>query len=231
MSSSRNRGTGSSANDFKLEEKNMNTNKQARVKMLAPMFLAVLMVSLACISAANTTAFGYDFPANSQGWMYMGLYDGGGLTPVDDFTVAKNPWTGIDGQGGAIEMGQEGFTPSSPSGNDYVHGDFNSPDLAFRVRSGFFGVRYDITGAHMASTARVYVQAVILVRLPNEISDRRYASDFVEVPIGEDGAWDTQTFSRRLPVGTVVKKINLRVFFQTSSPYWGWIMVDNVIFG
>jgi len=231
MKTNRNLGTGNYTNYFDMEERNMNTNKETKVKKSALMFFAVLTVSLAWISAADTEVFGYDFSANSQGWVYMGLYDGGGLTPVDDFTFAKNPWTGMDGQGGAIEMGQEGFTPPSPSGNAWVHGDFTSPDLAYQPKLGSFAFRFDITGAHMASTARVYVQAVIVVRLPRERSDRRYASDFMEVPIGEEGAWDTHSFSGNLPAGTVVKKINLRVFFQTSSPYWGWIMVDNVIFG
>ena len=81
----------------------------------------------------------------------------------------------------------------------------------------------------MASTASVWAQAVIVVRQPNEISDRRYQAEFQEVPLGENGAWDTHTYSLRLPAGTIVKKINLRIFVETSSLYSGWIMVDNVV--
>jgi hypothetical protein len=80
----------------------------------------------------------------------------------------------------------------------------------------------------MASTERVFVQAVVLVKRPNDISDRRVASAFHEVPLGEDGAWDTHAFAPQLPAGTVVKQINLRIFVETASYYKGWILVDNV---
>jgi hypothetical protein len=81
----------------------------------------------------------------------------------------------------------------------------------------------------MTSEATVWVQAVLVVRQPNDISDRRIASDFEEVPLGENGAWDTHAYSPRLPAGTIVKKVNLRIFLETGTPYEGWIMVDNVV--
>ncbi len=209
---------------------NIKTNTTACAnKTFRAMFVMMLTLSLVRISAAAAPAFAYDFSANSQGWRFMGLYDGGGLTPLPDFMIAKNPWTNIDGNAGAILLGQEGFRLQSPSGDAWVHGDLNSPDLAYSPKSGFLGLRFDITGAHMASTASVYVQAVMVVRRPNEISDRLYRSEFLEVPLGEDGAWDTHTVAMQFPSGTILKKINLRVFFETSSFYWGWILVDNVL--
>ena len=191
-------------------------------------FLAMLTALLVCLSATEASAQTYDFSANSQGWRFMGQYDGGGLTPLPDFTTSKNPWTGIDGDGGAIELGQEGFTPVSPTGALWLHADLNSPDLTLRA-GRFFELSYDITGSHMTSEATVWVQAVIVVRQPNELSDRRFASDFQEVPLGENGAWDTHAYSLRLPAGTIVKKVNLRIFFETATLYNGWIMVDNVV--
>jgi hypothetical protein len=160
----------------------------------------------------------------------MGPYDGGSLTPLADFVTAKNPWTGVDGDGGALLLGQEGFVMQSPTGSDWAHCDLNSPDLAYAYKSGrFLTLSYDITGSHMTSNAGVQVQAVIVVRQPNEISDRRYRSDFHVVPLGDNGAWETFTEALMLPAGTIVKKINLRVFVETASLYEGWIMVDNVV--
>ena len=206
----------------------MKTNIKTITKRIVPMFLMMLTVSLVCISAPAQAAFQYDFSSNSEGWRFMGLYDGSGLTPLNNFMIAKNPWTGIDGNNGAILLGQEGFTTQSPTGNAWVHGDLNSPDLGYRPKSRFIGLSYDITGSHMSSTARVYVQAVIVVRQPNEISDRLYRSDSLQVPLADNGAWDTHTLSLMLPAGTIVKKINLRIYFETGSLYSGWIMVDNV---
>ena len=198
-------------------------------KTFRAMFLVTVTFSLVRIAAAIEPAFTYNFSANSQGWRYMGLYDGGGLTPLAEFIMVKNPWTDIDGNGGAILLGQEGFATQSPSGAAWVHGDLNSPDLAYVPKSRTFGLKFDITGTHMASADTVFVQAVVVVRRPNEISDRLYRSEFLEVPLGDDGAWDTHTFSVPLTSGTVIKKINLRIYFETSSLYWGWILVDNVL--
>ena len=190
-------------------------------------FLAMMTALLVCISVTEAGAQDYTFPADSQGWRYMGLYDGGGLTRLADFVTDRNPWTNIDGDAGTLLLGQEGFLAQSPNDAEFVHGDLNSPDLAYRTGKSF-QLRYDVTGSHMTSTAGVWVQAVILVRQPNEKLDRSYHSELQEVPLGQDGAWDTNTFSLQLPAGTTVKKINMRIFFQTSSLYWGWIMVDNV---
>ena len=202
---------------------------RSAVRTSVPTFLALLTALLVCMSATEARAQGYLFPNDSQGWTYMGLYDDGSLNRLADFATIKNPWTDIDGDGGAILLGQEGFTPVSPTGAAWIHGDLNSPDLAYQA-GRFFGLSYDITGSHMASNDTVWVQAVIVVRLPNEISDRRYRSEFQEVPLGDNGAWDTHTYSSpRLPAGTIVKKVNLRIFFETASYYKGWIMVDNVV--
>lgn len=206
----------------------MNAQKhRTAVKASVPAFLLMLTALLVCMAATEASAQGYAFSDDSQGWRYMGLYDGDGLNPVDDFVIIKNPWTDIDGDGGALLLGQEGFMTQSPTGAAWIHGDLNSPDFAYETGRSF-GFSYDITGSHMASTAKVWVQAVIVVRQPNDKSDRRYGSQFQAVPLGENGAWDTHTYVARLPAGTIVKKINLRIFFETSSLYWGWIMVDNV---
>jgi hypothetical protein len=79
----------------------------------------------------------------------------------------------------------------------------------------------------MTSTRTVWVQGVLLITPPNG-SDRRLASDPVPVPIGADGAWDTYSFTWQVAEGTVVKLIDVRVFFEARSRYDGWIMVDNV---
>jgi hypothetical protein len=157
----------------------------------------------------------------------MGLYDGDGLTPLPSFSTANNPWAPFDGDGGSIVMGQDGTATLSPSGSDWLHGDLNSPKLAYSTGRSF-GLSYEITGSHMDSTTRAYVQAVILLRRPTDITDRRIASAFHEVPLGDDGAWETHTFAPQLPAGTIVKQISLRIFLETSGTYNGWVMVDNV---
>jgi hypothetical protein len=81
----------------------------------------------------------------------------------------------------------------------------------------------------MRSDARVQVQAVMVVRVLGENSDRRLTSQRVDVPLGDDGAWDTNTFAALVGAGTIVKKISLRIFFHTGDYYEGWIMVDNVV--
>jgi hypothetical protein len=191
--------------------------------------LAMLMGLLVCIAPADASAQpSYTFANGASGWQYMGLYDGGGLTPLDGFIVGDDPWTNIDGDSGAILMGQEGFTPRSPTPDvTEIHGDLNSPMLAYRT-GRTVRLRWDITGSHMMSTKRVWVQAVLVVRAPKERSDRYIKSGFYDVPIGADGAWDTHTHFFQVLANTLVKQINLRIFVETDSYYKGWIMVDNV---
>ncbi len=76
--------------------------------------------SLSIGSAPAEPAFQYDFSSNSQGWQFMGLNDGSGWTALNNFMTAKTPWTGIDGDNGAILLGQEGFVTQSPTGNAWV---------------------------------------------------------------------------------------------------------------
>jgi hypothetical protein len=182
---------------------------------------------LICTTPTDASAQTWDFPNDSQGWHYLGLYDDNGLTPIGNLVDWANPWTGTEGDGGAIVVGWEGFAPHSPTNSGVIHADLNSPKLAYMVGRSF-GLRYDITGADMVSTARVWVQAVLLLRRPTDITDRRVPSGFHPVPIGEDGAWETHTFAPRLPAGTIIKQINLRIFFEPGSPYNGHIFVDNV---
>lgn len=203
----------------------MNAHKAAVHVSLATASAIVIGV-LVCIAPIEASAQTYTFPDDSQRWQYMGPYDAGGLTPLGDFITFENPWYAFDGDGGAIAVGQEGFTPVSPT-DDVIHGDLNSPKLAY-TPGRLFAVRFDVTGSHMESTAGVWIQAVLLVKRPNDISDRRVASGFYEVPLGSDGAWETHTFAPQFPAGTIIKQINLRVFFAESSYYKGWIMVDNV---
>jgi len=203
----------------------MNAHKAA-VNVSLATASAIVTGLLVCITPIDASAESYTFSNHSQGWQYMGLYLDGGLTPSRGFVVGENPWTWTDGNGGAILLGQEGFnTPLSLSG--WVHGDLNSPRVA-RVTGQSVRLMFDVTGSHMRSTRSVLVQAVLLVTPPNG-SDRRLASDWIEVPIGDDGAWDTHSVVYQVAEGTVVKMINLRVFFESSARYDGWIMVDNVI--
>jgi hypothetical protein len=190
--------------------------------------LAASAALLVCVAPQDARAQQtYTFPKDSQGWQSMGFYDDGGLSRLPGFVQSGNPWTNIDGNGGAILVGQEGATPQNPGPEEVVHFDLNSPNLNY-VPGRSFEVTYDVTGSHMVSDAQIWVQTVLVVRLPNELSDRRYGSAFQPVPLGEDGAWETVNVTARFPAGTTVKKINFRVFFEAGTPYNGWILLDNV---
>ena len=203
--------------------------KRAAVNVSLASALAMVAGLLVCITPTDASAqLTYVFPNDSQGWRYMGLYDGGSLNRLDDFEIADNPWTGTDGDGGALLLGQEGFTPQSPTENvSSIHGALNSPILAYRAERTV-RLTWSITGSHMHSTGPVWVQAVLLLRSPTGV-EQLFPGDFEVVPIGADGAWDTHTFIvQGLPKGSIVKRINMRIFFATESYYTGWIMVDNV---
>jgi hypothetical protein len=200
--------------------------KRATVNVSLATALAIVVGLLVSIAPTDASAQTYWFPHDSEGWRYMGLFDGGGLTRLRDFVIGENPWTGVDG-GGAILLGQEGFTtPRSPSLENTVHGDLVSPLLSYAA-GRTVRLSWDITGSHLRSKKRVWVQAVLLVSQPIG-GDRLFISDFIDVPTGFDGAWDTHTFIQRLPARSTVKQISLRISFQTESYYEGWIMVDNV---
>ena len=117
-------------------------------------FLTIATTLLVCLSATEARVQDYQFPDNSQNWRYWGLYDGEGLTRLDDFLSTNAGWTGIDGNGGTLLIGQDGFMVQSPSGEALIHGDLISPELAYEVGKSF-ELRYRVSGARITSNARV----------------------------------------------------------------------------
>jgi hypothetical protein len=200
-------------------------NAAVNVSLATVLTMAGLLV---CMLPADALAqLTYLFPNDSQGWQYMGMYDGDSFTRLHDFVVGDNPWDPRDGDGGALTIGQEGNSAQSPSGNEWIRADLNSPKLAYRTGRSF-GLRFEVTGSHLEGVESVYIQAVLIIRRPTDITDRRVQSTFFDVPLGENGAWDTHVYAPQMPAGTIVKQIGFRVYFETAARYDGWIMVDNV---
>jgi hypothetical protein len=178
----------------------------------------------------------FNFNANNQGWRMVGLYDDGDLTPVPDF-FSDDPagWTNVT-RSGAIALGSGGFkTPPSPTRDTFLHWDFNSPDLSTDTQwQGISAFSYDITGDFLASSSvsqNVFVQAVLHVRKPDSTESFFTDFSFHEIPL-EFGGWVTHTLdvtSLGMPAGTILLNVNLRIFFNASTGYDGFILVDNVI--
>jgi hypothetical protein len=177
----------------------------------------------------------FNFNSNNQGWNRAGFYDSGGLTQIAGyFQNLPVGWTN-----GVIYIGSDSLTlPPSPSGDTWIHWDFNSPDLSSDVLwNGATSFTYDISGANMTgytgdSLHPISVQAVLHVRRPDLTESYFTDAQFHPIPLGSLGGWSTQTVNISalgMPVGTVILNINLRIFFQSSSSIGGHIMLDNVI--
>ena len=174
----------------------------------------------------------FDFDTDNQGWRRAGFYDDGSLDQIAGyFTNVLVGWTN-----GIIYIGSSNLTlPPSPSGGEYIHWDFNSPDLSNDVlwneASSF---SYEISGESMTdySGDEIYVQTVLHVRKPDLTESYFTDGQFHPIALGSNAGWTTHNLSISsflMPVGTVILNINFRIFFRPSSSIGGHIMLDNVI--
>ena len=176
----------------------------------------------------------FTFDTNNQGWRGVGLYDGGGFDQIPGcFSDDSAGWSSVSGSG-ALLLGSGGFTmPYSPTGNQYLHWDLNSPDLSADGQwQGVTAFRYDVTGKYMASFNSIYVQAVLHVEKPDGSTSYFTDEVFHEIPLEASGGWATHTVDVTdlgMPAGTVILDVNFRIFFEAGSGHDGFIMVDNVI--
>ena len=185
------------------------------------------------VTANFTRVTVFYFTANNQGWRVVGYYDDGGLVAVNGyFSNVPAIWTDTY-DSGAIIMGSEDFTtPPSPSGDKWLHRDFNSPDLSTDTSwQGATSISYDVAAFMDPYWDSIYVQAVLHVRKPDLTES--YFSDFIqhEIPL-DDQSWNKHTLdvsALGMPAGTVVLNLNLRIFYKASSGYNGFVLVDNVI--
>ena len=180
----------------------------------------------------NDMPLTFNFNTNNQEWRRAGFYDGGTLNPIEGyFSDLPVGWTN-----GTIYIGSRTLTlPSSPTDAEWIHWDFNSPNLSedkLWNEATTFG--YDITGSEMTgySGDAMYVQTVLRVRKPDSTETFFTDGKFHKIWLGNEGYWQHQTVSisgLEMPAGTVILNINLRIFFRPSSWIGGHILLDNVI--
>ena len=193
-------------------------------------FLFILTFFLFVSPAFSTT---FNFNTNNQGWRSVGLYDNGGLNQIPGhFSDDPAPWSSVSGSG-AILVGSGGFTmPPSPTGDQFLHWDLNSPVLSSDSQwQGITALKYDVTGKYIHSFQKIYVQAVLIVIKPGGSTGYFTDAMYHEIPLEASGGWATHTVdvtSLGMPAGTVIQKINLRFFFDAGSGHDGFIMLDNV---
>ena len=198
-------------------------------------FAAVAGTLLSFVLAGHSAAF--DFPSNNEAWRTLGLYDDGGLTPVPGwFSDDPAGWFALWGSPGlgALILGSGGFTfPPSPTGSPFLHWDLNSPDVSGTASwQGISSFSYNITGDEIATTAAIYVEAVLRVRKPDNTISYFTDNIFHEIPTAPSGSWDTHTVNVAalgMPAGTTILNVNLRIFFEPSSGHDGYVAVDHVV--
>ena len=185
----------------------------------------------AVLTIVENDTFGFTFNSNNQGWRRAGFYDGGGLSQIQGYFVE----TSVGWTNGIIYIGSSSLTlPASPSGDNWIHWDFNSPDLrnddSWNAATSF---SYRISGEDMTGYTgdSIYVQAVLHVLRPDLTESYFTDGGFHPISLGTPG-WATHTVNIAglgMPAGTRIININLRVFFRPSSFIGGHIMLDNVI--
>ena len=167
----------------------------------------------------------------------VGLYDAGGLTPIDQyFSDVPAPHTTSYGSpsAGAIMLGSNGYTfPSSPTEDDFIHWDLNSPNLSNDSQwQGISSLSYRITGQYIWTSQPIWVEAVLHVLKPDQTES--YYSDFIfhGIPIGSNGYWQTHSVdvaSLGMDPGTIILDVDLRIFFYANSSHEGYVLVDQVV--
>jgi autotransporter-associated beta strand protein len=186
----------------------------------------------------------------NQGWTRAGFFDDGGATPIPGaFVDEPAPWTGdynwpnvppdavAPAGHGAIILGGNGLAPTSPTGDVFVHWEFNSPDFSsdpvWREPTSFrFGLLGDISSA---SGAFNFVQVIWHVIRPDGVESFFREFDLqTNTPIFHQvtqnaTAWETIDVVHTLPEGTQVLDLFFRVFFESGNPYSGFIAIDEIV--
>jgi hypothetical protein len=203
----------------------------------------VLFMIMSLIYLSHADAKTFKFYHDNQGWTASGFYDDQYLNPINgNFGTDGAPYftnaNASEDHIGVLTLGTGGSSvPQSPTNSKWVHYDLNSPDLSHDGDwQGITSFSYDITGEQMmiATVKRdVFVQAVVLAQAPGQSSETYYTDgQFHKVRTTLDGgSWETHTFnlsSAKVPSGAIIKKVNLRIFFNPGTAVDGFIYVDNV---